>query len=46
MKIMILKVFMKILKKHETSIKGSFKSTKKTENTIKLKSNFSTVTII
>ncbi|GGK49526.1 MULTISPECIES: hypothetical protein [Flavobacteriaceae] len=38
--------FMKILKKHETSIEGSFKSTKKTENTIKLKSNFSTVTII
>lgn len=38
--------FMKVLKKHETSIKGSFKSTLKTENTIKLKSNFSTITII
>ena len=38
--------FMKILKKHETSIKGSFKSTIKTDNIIKLKSNFSTITII
>lgn len=38
--------FMKVLKKHETSIKGSFKSTIKTDNTIKLKSNFSTITII
>lgn len=38
--------FFKTLKKHETSIKGSFNTKEKTENTIILKSNFSTITII
>lgn len=38
--------FMNILKKNKTSINGSFSSSVKTNNLIKLKSNFSTINII